>query len=856
MQKTKPYFILITALLAGIVILQIIHIRNINRQSTLILTENWEFREAGKDQWYPAEVPGAVHTDLLSNGLIEDPFYGGNEQSLQWIGYSNWEYRNILHIGSDIFNKKHIELVFRGLDTYAEVSLNGETILTADNMFREWRTGCREYIKEGDNELRILFRSPINEILPVMEKIGYRLPASNDQGEKTSPYTRKAPYHFGWDWGPRYVTSGIWQDVMLESYDEAGIRNIYVKQERLSSSRADLTAEIEIHSLVNTSAKLMIETEDDAGSVTEIGNIELKEGVHEYKVTFSINDPVFWWPNGLGDQYLYSVKTSLVIDDVKVDEASKKIGLRTVELQQEVDEKGKSFKFIVNGVPVFAKGGNWIPADNFVTRITDDKYRWLLQSCRDANMNMLRVWGGGIYENDIFYELCDEMGIMVWQDFMFACSMYPGDEEFLDNVRKEAEYQVKRLRGHPSLALWCGNNEIETAWFHWGWKQSVPETVWDDYKKIFHGILLRVCLEYDSDRSYWPSSPSSNLEEDANSQNMGDVHYWDVWHGEKPFDYYETQFPRFNSEFGFQSFPNIKTVNYYTNKEDHDIESPVMLAHQKHPRGNQLIRKYMLREYPEPKDFESFLYVSQVLQAEGIKIGAEHLRRLMPECMGSLYWQVNDCWPVASWSGIDFFGRWKAMHYYSKKFYDNILVSPDEKNGKISVYIVSDDTEASSADLRIRLMDFSGRVIREYNRRVNVEPLTSKIYHENEVDEWLADTRKEEAFLYIELISEDGEVLSSNFHYFLPMKELDLPFPDIDYKTEETGNGVKITLSVNKLARNVYFRNDHYDGFFSDNYFDLTPGRTMEIEFRTEKNIDIDIFNRNLSVISIVNAFR
>ncbi|MFC1493018.1 glycoside hydrolase family 2 protein [candidate division KSB1 bacterium] len=855
MKNTKIGAVLISIFLAGLVGYQIYHILNLNKVNSMFIHEGWEFKDKRGTDWYKAGIPGCVHTDLLTNNLIEDPFYGDNEKSLHWIGDEDWEYRKTLRIGSDILSRRNVELVFKGLDTYAEISLNGTNILSADNMFREWRVDCREFLNEGDNELKVSFRSPVREVLPIMSDLDYQLPASNDQGEKTSPYTRKAPYHFGWDWGPRFVTSGIWQDAMIEFYDDAKIRNFHIRQNSLDEDNADLTAIVDIRSLRDTPAKLMITTEDDTGSVTEIRKVDLMEGVHEYSLDLSIEDPVLWYPNGLGDQHLYNVIVELVVDDVKVDRDSKNIGLRTVELRRENDEWGKSFTFVVNGIPVFAKGGNWIPADNFVTRITDDKYEKLLQSCKDANMNMIRVWGGGIYENDIFYELCDKMGIMVWQDFMFACSMYPGDEEFLENVREEAIYQVKRLRDHPGIVLWCGNNEIETAWFHWGWRENLPEKVWDDYKKIFHGVLPEVCAQYDPGRSYWPSSPSSDLEEDANSMSNGDVHYWDVWHGEKPFEDYETHLPRFNSEFGFQSFPNIKTVNYYTTAGDHDIESPVMLAHQKHPRGNQLIRTYMLWEYPEPKDFESFLYISQVLQAEGIKIGAEHLRRIMPQCMGSLYWQINDCWPVASWSGIDYFGRWKAMHYYTARFYNDILISPNLENEEIKVYIVSDKTEKFDAEIKIRLMDFSGRIIKEDSKTIDVDPLTSKIYYDINISDWLGDSRAEETFLYFEVIEGD-ETLSTNSYYFLPVKELELPHPDIDFRTEKSKTGVKITLSADKLARNIYVHNGHYEGSLTDNYFDLIPGKVIEIEFKTDEMVDIDTFNRNLRVISLVDAFK
>jgi beta-mannosidase len=411
----------------------------------------------------------------------------------------------------------------------------------------------------------------------------------------------------------------------------------------------------------------------------------------------------------------------------RLDETSRRLGVRTLELRQQPDKDGKSFTFVVNGVPVFAKGGNWIPADSFPNRVNRERYRHLIQSCKDANMNMLRVWGGGYYEMDDFYDLCDEMGILIWQDFMFACSMYPASAEFLESVRHEAIDNVKRLRNHPSIAIWVGNNEIETAWST-GWKASLPAALWDDYLKIFHGVLPEVVKSFDPSRSYWPSSPSSNLEEDPDSQRMGDVHYWAVWHASRPFREYEQQFPRFMSEYGFQSFPELRTVESYTLPADRDIDSLVMKAHQRHPRGNQLIREYMLRDFPQPKDFAAFLYASQVLQAEGIKIGAEHLRRIMPHNIGSLYWQVDDCWPVASWSSIDYFGRWKALQFYARRFYGDLLVTPHEESGKIAVYVVCDRVKETPAQLHVALMDFDGKVLMEKNADVTLAPLASRTY--------------------------------------------------------------------------------------------------------------------------------
>ncbi len=544
----------------------------------------------------------------------------------------------------------------------------------------------------------------------------------------------------------------------------------------------------------------------------------------------------------------------MLINGKPVDGASTRTGLRTLELKQQRDDAGESFTFVINGVPVFAKGGNWIPADSFPSRITKDKYRKLLEAVRDTNMNMLRVWGGGIYESDDFYELCDEMGILVWQDFMFGCSLYPGDEAFLDNVRQEAVDNVKRLRNHPSIVIWVGNNEIESGWLHWGWKEKFPASLWDDYLKVFYGVLPDVCKSLDPSRPYWPSSPSSNLKDDPESQKMGDLHYWQVWHASAPFTEYEKQFPRFMSEYGFQSFPQLETVDTYTEPADRDVSSPVMMAHQRHPRGNQLIREYMLREYPEPKDFESFLYVSQVLQAEGIKIGAEHLRRIMPHNMGSLFWQIDDCWPVASWSSIDYAGRWKALQYYARRFYNDILISPHEATGHLDFYVVSDRLKSTDAQIKVSLLDFEGHTLWNQQRDIQVAALNSKSYWSIPVDELLAGKDPKSVFVFAELLV-GGKTISRNEHFFEPYKNLSLPPPQISVEGVPTRTGFRITLSSDKLARAVYLSARNYPGFFVDNYFDLIPGSTVQVEFRTPGPVNLASFQRQLVIRSLADAF-
>jgi beta-mannosidase len=813
----------------------------------------WQFREAGKDTWSSAIVPGCVHTDLLNNKLIDDPFYRDNEQKQQWIGKTDWEYQTTFNIAPEILARDNIELVFEGLDTYANVFLNDVSLLNTDNMFRTWRADCKRLLKPGANTLRIRFRSPINEVLPLMAKMSYQLPAGNDQGEKTSPHTRKAPYQFGWDWGPRFVTSGVWRPVSLEAWNTARVADLHILPKQVTSAAANLTAQVEVVSNSNATATIVVDNLTDK-RIAAKRVVNLAPGPNHVALDFVVARPALWWPNGLGAHPLYTFKARLLINGQSIDATTVRTGLRSLELRQQPDKSGKSFAFVINGVPVFAKGANWIPADSFPTRISKAKYRQLLESARDSNMNMLRVWGGGIYERNDFYELCDEMGILVWQDFMFGCSLYPGDQAFLENVRQEAIDNVKRLRNHPSIVMWNGNNEIESGWFHWGWKDQLPAKLWDDYLKLFYGVLPEVCNALDPSRPYWPSSPSSNLEDDNESQKMGDLHYWQVWHASLPFSEYEKQFPRFMSEYGFQSFPQLETVNTYTVPADHDIKSPVMMAHQRHPRGNELIREYMLREYPEPKDFESFLYVSQVLQAEGIKIGAEHLRRIMPHNMGSLFWQLNDCWPVASWSSIDYTGRWKALQYYTRRFYSEILVSPQEENGNIKIYVVSDRLQPAAAQINLSLLDFAGNKLWSQRQDIQLVALNSRSYLTVPINTLLAGKDAKEVFLLTEVLV-GGKTVSSNQHFFGAYKDLSLPRPQIKTDVVPVRGGFKVTLTADKFARAVYLSAPNYAGFFADNYFDLIPGQPVEVTFRTGAAIALNDFRSKLKIRTMADAF-
>ncbi|MES1205038.1 MAG: glycoside hydrolase family 2 protein, partial [Pseudomonadota bacterium] len=607
----------------------------------------WTFHKvtppaAPAEPWLPATVPGCVHTDLFANGKIGDPFYRLNEKDQQWIDRESWEYRTTLDAGAETLGRERVELVFHGLDTYADVFVNGVSVLQTTNMFRTWRVDVKGHLKAGDNVLVVRFRSPILQVKPTYDRLGYKLPAANDQAtEMVSMLTRKAPYHYGWDWGPRFVTSGIWRAVELDAWDAARIDDVQVFQQQLDTTAARLTVKARVQATRGGRARITVAL---AGAAAPLGAVdaELRPGSNDVAVPVRIDNPQRWWPNGLGPQHLYAVETTLAIAGIARDQRRTRVGLRTVEVVHERDKDGKSFTVKVNGAPVFMKGANWIPADSFVTRMTNDRYKWLLHSAADAHMNMVRVWGGGIYEDDRFYELCDELGLLVWQDFMFGCSMYPGDTAFVEDVRQEAIENVRRLRNHPSLALWAGNNEIEAAWHSWGWpfkfhlSRAVQDKLWTDYKKLFHELLPAVIAAEDPGRFYTRSSPSANDDTvPPNKLNFGDMHYWGVWHAEEPYTKYAANTSRFMSEYGFQSFPDLASVARYTVPGDWDIESPVMLSHQRHPRGNQLIRTYLQRDFRKPKDFPSFLYVGQVLQATVIQFAAEAHRRQMGHNWGS-----------------------------------------------------------------------------------------------------------------------------------------------------------------------------------------------------------------------------
>ncbi|MEK4435433.1 beta-mannosidase [Paenibacillus sp. FSL K6-2862] len=816
--------------------------------------QNWTFKACEDQEWLPAQVPGCVHTDLLKLDKIPDPFYGTNEKEIQWIDKKDWEYRTVFDINEDLLSQEHLEIVFDGLDTYADVYVNDQHVLSADNMFRVWNVDVKSIVKASGNVLRIRFRSPIQEDLPKLEKLGYALPASNDQSDvgglgdkRVSIFARKAPYHYGWDWGPRFVTSGIWREARLECWSEVKINDVFIRQNEVTASAASLTAIVEVETFNPIETIIRIGTDGQTWEQAA----SLQAGVQTIEISVSINEPKLWWSRGLGDPHMYSFVTEVLKGEQVLADSTVKTGLRSIRLVRDKDEAGASFYFELNGVAVFAKGANHIPNDSFITEITAERYRHEIVSAAESNMNMLRVWGGGIYEEDVFYELCDEYGLLVWQDFMFACSMYPGDEAFLNSVRHEAIDNVKRLRNHPSIVLWCGNNEIDSAWAHyiedggWGWKKDYNaeqrEKIWADYEAIFHELLPEVVEAYAPGVDYWPSSPLVSLTGDdkqhANpSTSEGDIHYWGVWHSVEPFENYNVYVGRFMSEYGFQSFPEYKSVRKYAEEEDLALESEVMLAHQKNGAGNRLIKQYMDMYMHEPKDFPSFLYMSQVLQAEAMKTAIEAHRRRKPYCMGTLYWQMNDCWPVASWAGMDYFGNWKALQYYAKRSFSDVLVSVDgTKEDRTDVYLISDQLQPVEGQLQVRLIGFDGTVYREEEHAVSLESNSGKqVLTLNNAD-WLQGRDAAATLLRLEL-KQKGHADIVQEHYFAPSKDLGLKQAAIQVTEVQESDGSYVVLKSDTLAKQVWISTEA-EGVFSDNFFDLIPGIPVKVKFTSREGL-------------------
>ena len=817
-----------------------------------LLNKNWEFQKEGDTQWYSANVPGCVHQDLLENKLIQDPFFRMNESKLGWIMDNEWTYRLLFTPSKKILEKNNKRICFYGIDTYADIYLNGNKILSTNNMFHTWEKEISEFLKLKTNELKIVFHSPIKKVLPQMQKFSYQLPADNDQAGDTSPYSRKAPYHYGWDWGPCFVTSGIWKNIELHGWDDWYVDRAAILNDNISNHYAKLTLEIEIYSDIIEEACITVK-EPKSKTNQEIP-IQIKKGKNLFQHHISIQNPNLWWPVGHGEQPLYSFAIQVVSKSHSI-AIVKRIGIRDVYIKRESDKKGKSFEIHVNGKPIFAKGANWIPADSFVTRLTENDYRKLLTAAVDANMNTLRIWGGGIYEPDCFYDLCDELGILIWQDFMFACSMYPADEKFLKSVEREAEYQVNRLKSHPSIILWCGNNEIASGWLSWGWKEELPSSVWDDYKVLFHELLPRVCKKMDPNRFYWPSSPGHSIELPETDQiyGSGDNHYWGVWHGGDDFSAFEENIGRFLSEYGMQSFPELKTIMTFAIEKDLDTESEVMKARQKASLGTGNLIQYIENYFSKPKDFNSTVLLSQVMQAFAIKTAVEIHRRSMPFCMGTLYWQYNDCWPAISWSSLDYYGNWKALHYHAKRFFNPIIITIHEVDGFVNINVVNDQFKKVEAMISLQLFSLDSTIVKEESIQLKIQQASSHCVKKIDKNKFLKGYNPSDVFLHTEIVSSGNRVCQNNYFFVRP-KELNLPENNFYSEVFKDDATVSIHIKATSFIYQLHILCNNASGTFSDNYFDILAGEEVTLYFTPEKESVDFAFDFSINTLqSLIN---
>jgi len=782
------------------------------------LHDNWEFKKVRDTLWNLATVPGNIHSDLLENKLIEHPFIGNNEEKLQWISKTDWDYKTTFLVDRKTLQKRHIELSFEGLDTYASVFLNDSLILKTNNAFREFQVEVKSILK-AENELRIVFENTSISEDKEKNSLKYTLPEGN------RIFTRKAQFQYGWDWGPKLNTSGIWRPIKLTAWNDYKIENINIIQNTLTDSIASLIVEIADSNF----SKDVLNYEVYINDTLQFQKPEKPE------IPITIKNPKRWWPHNLGEPYLYDIKVVVRNGKTILDSVLVKKGLRTIDLITEKDSIGESFYFKVNDVPVYAKGANYIPQNSMQNQVTNAHYEKLLNDVVDANMNMLRVWGGGIYENDIFYDLCDEKGILVWQDFMFACAMYPGDQAFLENVQEEATQNVKRLRNHASIALWCGNNENAEGWNRWGWQadrsEHEKEEIWSYYLKVFDSILPNT-VDKLTDTDYWESSPKYGRG-NPKYKFEGDAHDWWIWHDAYPFEHLEENVPRFMSEFGFQSFPSYEAIKYINQSDLIDISTYSFQSHQKHSRGFQLMREYMERDFPVPEKAEDYVYMSQLLQAYGITKGIEAQRRAKPYNMGTLYWQLNDCWPVVSWSSIDFFGKWKALHYKAKHSFEDVLVSSKVENNILRTYVINDDFESHSGELSVKILDFEGNPLYQFSKSIILESNASQLQHQVNLEAFKLDASK------VVVVSNFNN--SQSLYYLVKPKELKLKQGDIEQKITKTDIGFSIELSSKTLQKDVFLYSDE-KGHFLDNYFDLLPNETKIVVFQT-KSKTIERFN-------------
>ena len=782
----------------------------------------WKMRQCGTENWHDALVPGSVYADLMRDGSMPDPFWRDNELAAFELLKNDFEYRRTFTV--DSLESNRIVLRCHGLDTLAHVILNGAEIAYAENMHITWMWDVKALLKEGENELVIRFDSPIH---PALERYDLSPGWCSSDAIPGFQHVRKAHCMYGWDWGPRLPDAGIWRDIELLFIDEARLESVLVWQDH-EDGKVTLRFEPEIDGRADA-VQVTVTAPDGETFVSDGGSI-------------TIENPQLWWPSGYGEQPLYTVRVTISTAGAQQDVWERRIGLRTLSISRQKDQWGEEFCHIVNGVKVFAMGADYIPEDNILLRVTPERTRRLLQDAKLAHFNSVRVWGGGYYPDDFFFDICDELGLMVWQDLMFSCAFYDMTPEFDLSIRMETEQNVKRMRHHASLALICGNNEMEMFM-----GQALQTTMqgdlytngpkdyhhYADYVKMFEYVLPSVVKTHAPQTFWWPASPSCGGNFDnPNDPNRGDVHYWEVWHGKKPFTDYRNFFFRYASEFGFQSFPCLKTVESFTEPEDRNVFSRIMEYHQRNKAANGNILAYLAQTYQYPYSFDNLLYYSQLLQADAIRYGVEHWRRNRGRCMGAIIWQLNDCWPVASWASIDYFGRWKAMHYAAKRFFAPVMISCEEEGEltlqpnvidfirepfvcRAKLNVTNETLQDVSGTVKWELRTPDGSVVSQGSKEITVPALSAVWLDEESFPEAKTTTH----YLHFAFVC-GGETVSEGCVLFCAPKH----FGFKDAKLSVKGEGDEIVVSSEAFARFVYIESDDPDMLLSDNFFDMNPG--------------------------------
>lgn len=816
---------------------------------TISLCGEWTFCQCGSGESLPAKVPGTVCTDLLANGRMEDPFYRDNEDAALAILHNDFQYSRSFSVAAEDLAADRVELVFHGLDTFAQVTLNGTVILQADDMHRTWRVDVKNVLRAGGNAITVRFDSAAVRAKELHAKNHIYKTRDTINGFEQ---VRKAHCMYGWDWGPQLPDMGIFRPVELHLWDEARITGCYLRQTH-TEGQVTLRVETELETVCAGKRTLQAQICAPDGTVVDAVQGEIARDQGSLELT--VQNPQLWWPNGYGSQPLYTVRVVLRDGETQLDSWERRIGLRTLTICTDPDQWGSKFEVVVNGVSIFAMGANYIPEDSILSRVSRNTSRKLLEQCVKANYNMIRVWGGGYFQNDEFYDLCDEMGLLVWQDLLFACAVYRLTDRFVENIVAETRDNIRRLRHHACIALWCGNNELEWGWS--GWDMGFGNNPYDraDYIKQFEWILPQTARECDPDRFYWLASPSSGGSfDDPNDQNRGDVHYWDVWHRLKPFTEYRKYYFRFCSEFGFQSFPSMKTIESFTLPEDRNIFSDVMECHQKNGSANGLILRYMSDTFLYPSKLDTLVYGSQVMQAEAIKYGVEHWRANRGRCMGALYWQVNDCWPVASWSSIDYYGRWKPLHYYAKKFYGPILCSAIEEGDAVSLVVCSEKLQPQNCTVKWQLRTAWGGLLAQDEAEVEAPALGVVKAAEVNTAPWLTGKAQRQSVYLAYQVWSGGEMVYDSTLLFAKPKHFRFEDPHIRLTAREEADSFVLTLTAEKYAKYVWLESADFDFVADDNCVDLLPGVAREIRI-LKTDLPAHVTAAQLETISTLSAY-